>query len=159
MQEYVEAYEQSVDGVMEEINCEVTLNKIICEDNASVLYSVNESTSTYYVLSATATSKTSENTLSDDDVTLYGCIGWKDNFGIDNEFEYVSGSRSGSYSGTGYYQASNRISPLCNGNFERSFYSTSNVEDTSGGEFRLLVRTPTTSGTTIYLDFGTSILD
>lgn len=70
VQEYVEAYEQSVDGVMEEINCEVTLNKIICEDNASVLYSVNESTSTYYVLSATATSKTSENTLSDDDVTL-----------------------------------------------------------------------------------------
>lgn len=155
----VEAYEYNENGVRQELECEVTLNKILLQNNADILNSTGQDTSTLYVLMATSTSKTSDDSLTSDGVTLYGCIGWEDKLGIVNYFEYASGSRSGSYTGDGYYQAMRGTGTLCNGYFDTSFYSTSELDDTGGTEFRLIVRSSTSSGTSVQLNFTTSIFD
>lgn len=154
-----EAYEYSENGTRQELECEVTLNKIILQNNEAVLNSVDENTSALYVLTATSTSKISDDTLTSDGVTLYGCIAWEDKLGVVNYFKYVDGSRSGSYTGDGYYQAMRGTGTLCHGYFDTIFYSTSELEDTSGTEFRLIVRSSTASGTSVQLNFTTSIFD
>lgn len=160
LNECAEAYEYNTDGtLLQELDCEVTLNKIEVQSNAATLNSVQENTSSFYVLTATASSKTSDDSLTSDGVTLYGCIGWDDNFGVINTFNYASGSRSGSYTGTGYYLAMRGTGTLCSGDFDTSFYATSNESDSSGTQFRLIVRSSTSSGTTVQLNFTTSIFD
>ena len=119
----------------------------------------NKNISTFYVLSATGTTKTSTDKYSSNGVTLSGCIGWVDNTGIQNEFKYVSGSRSGSYSGQGFYNAKNHTVPLCSGYFDTSFYSTSNATNQTGLQFDLLIRTNDTSGGKVELLIKTSMLD
>lgn len=155
----VEAYEYDETGLIEELDCNVKLNRIAYQSNSNTEYSVSANTSTLYILTAEASSKTSEDSLTEDGVTLKGCIGWNDVLGIGNSFEYASGSRSGSISGEGYYQALRGTHTLCYGNFATSFYSTSQDADTSGTQFRLIVRSGTTSGSTVQLNFTTSIFD
>lgn len=109
----VEAYEYDETGLIEELDCNVKLNRIVYQSNSNTEYSVSANTSTLYILTAEASSKTSEDSLTEDGVTLKGCIGWNDVLGIGNSFEYASGSRSGSISGEGYYQALRGTHTLC----------------------------------------------
>ncbi len=91
-----------------------------------------------------STTKTSQSSITSKGVTLNGTIGWIDYFGPVNEFKYCSGSRSGSYTGDGYYQANRGSDNLCNADFSgTSFYSTSTLSDQTGTAFRLLVRSKT----------------
>ena len=155
--ECVEVYEYASDGSAQELDCEVTLNKILCRNDISAFAADEEEVSTFYVL--TASSKISEDSLTENGVTLYGCIGWEDTLGPVNSFKYASGSRSGAYSGQGYYQALRGTATLCHGYFDSSFYATSEDEDTTGTQFRLIVRSSSTNGNTVQLNMTTSIFD
>lgn len=155
----VDAYEYDATGLIEELDYNVKLNKIVYQSNSNKLHSINANTSTLYVLTAEASSKTSEDSLTNDGVTVKGCIGWNDVLGVVNYFEYASGSRSGSISGDGYYQALRGAHTLCSGNFDTSFYSTSQDADSSGTQFRLIVRSDTTSGSTVQLNLRTKAWD
>lgn len=156
--ELIEAHEYNEDGTVEDLDCDVTLNIITCQNDSSMLYSSEESTSTFYVMSARGTSKTSEGSNKQEGVTLTGCIGWEDNFGISNKFLYASGSRSGSYTGTGHYQAMRSTHVMCSGDFDTSFYGTSEETET-GTQFKLTVRSSTSNSKTASLTVSTSIFD
>lgn len=49
--EMAEAYEYTEGGAVQGLDCEVTLNRITCQNNYGMLYSAEESTSTFYVMS------------------------------------------------------------------------------------------------------------
>ena len=153
--QYVVAHEYNEDGTVQELDCEVTLNKVIYKDGISALNSDSEGTSTLYVLSGTLKESTDQNT--EDGVTLYGCIGWTDNLGPWNRFEYCKGSRSGSYDPNekGTYTVQRESHSLCSGRFDTSFYDTSDEPDPSGYKFRMRVSSKTASGT--YVDINWSI--
>lgn len=156
---YVTACEYDENGNVHSLECDAVLNKITYQNDASELYSLNTGTSTLYVLSATATSKTSEDTLDEDGVILYGCIGWEDVLGVWNQLEYVSGNRSGSYANEGKYMAYRQSHLMCSGDFETSFYDTADADDAGGTQFRLIVRSDTSSGKTVQLTVLTSVFD
>ncbi len=151
----VEAYQDNGDGIRREVDCDVKLNKVVFQQEAGLCSLAEEDAPVLYVLSATASSKESDSSTTKNGVTLYGCIGWTDNFGPNNKFEYVKGSRSGSYSGKGRYDALNGTTNLCGGDFDSSFYSTSTSNHTTGYSFRLNIQ----SGTGFNLNFTTSVLD
>lgn len=157
--EMTEAYEYTEDGAVQGLDCEVTLNRITCQNNYGMLYSAEESTSTFYVMSVRGTSKTSEDSKTENGVTLEGVIGWEDMLGPVNKFEYASGSRSGSYTGTGQWQAMRGTHVLCSGDFDTSFYGTSSQSDLTGTSFRLTVRSATSGSKTAVLTFETSMFD
>lgn len=149
--EYATATETSlVDGTVDEVETFVKFTTIVFEGDSGE--------ETYQIASATA--KTSSDSITSNGVTLKGYIGWIDNLGVVNEFRYVSGSRSGDYSGSGYYLALRGTSNLCSGNFDTSFYGTSSLSDLTGTQFRLQVSSPNADGDkTVKLNFTTSILD
>ncbi len=155
----IQAYQCNVEGEKQELECDVVLNKITYQKNATTRSNIEKETATMYILTARATSKTSDGEVEDHDVVVQGTIGWSDALGIVNTFEYVSGSRSGAYTGTGYYQALRGTRTLCNGNFDVSFYDTSQYEDSSGTGFRLIARTSTADGNEVQLNFTTSVFD
>ena len=153
---YVTAKKCDKDGLVSDMDAEAMITKI------SFLNDNNQNTITnFYLLTAsTSEQKTSEETITSKGVTLNGCIGWIDNIGPINEFVYASGSRSGSYSGNGFYEALRGTSVLCSGNFSTNFYSTSDLSDSTGISFRLFVRSATSQdGSNVILNFTTSIFD
>lgn len=154
----VTAWEYDENGTMLPLECDVVLNKIVCQNNASKTYSLGTTASTFYVLSATATSKTSEDTLTEDGVTLYGCIGWEDVLGPFNNLEYVSGYRRGSYANKGSYTVLSWTHEMCGGDFDTSFYDTPD-DKVNGSQFQLIVNSDTSNGGKVKLNFSTSFLD
>lgn len=153
----VTALEYGENGTALPLECDVVLNKIVYQNQASELYSLGTEASTYYVLSATATSKTSTDTKTEDGVTLYGCIGWEDVLGpLGNKLEYVSGYRSGAYVNQGDYTALKQSHELCGGKFDTSFYDTPDDTGASSMKFRLIVNSDTKNGGRIQLNVSTS---
>lgn len=53
----VEAYEYDETGLIEELDCNVKLNRIVYQSNSNTEYSVSANTSTLYILTAEASSK------------------------------------------------------------------------------------------------------
>lgn len=157
----VEALEYTSDGNIKELEYTVTLNKIVYKNDTDTFrLSDDNATSNYYVLSAETTLTESTDSLEQDGVTLYGVIAWYDNFGLGNEFDHVSGHRLGAVTGDGYYAAQRSSGILCSGYFGGTgFYSRSDLDDTSGSSFRLLVRTTASNGSIVKLEFTTSIFD
>lgn len=137
-----EAYEYNEDNdILQELDVELTLNKIICKNDLYTLSSTNENTSTYYALTARAI-KPSSDSLTQDGITVSGTIYWEDNLGPINNFVSCSGSRSGAVSGDGYYQVLRGTATLCHGYFSGSSFSSSadSGKDTTGTSFQLIVR-------------------
>ena len=154
------AYKTNADGSVQEFECEVTLNKIIYQDNDAVRSCSDESISTFYVLTASTDIKTSTHEESAYGITLKGSIGWVDNLGVNNLFKYTSGSRSGNYSGDGWMALYAGQHALCDGYFSGStFYKTSDKDDQYGLSFRLLVKSKTPNGEEAMLEVKTSIFD
>lgn len=140
---------------VEGVEYNVTLTKIVC-DNSMHTLNTNNKTSTHYVLYSTATHKESTGSDTRYGVTVTGCIGWTDNAGIFNDFEYVNGARSGSYSGTAKYYALNGTISICTGSFNDSFSDTGS---STGMTFHLKITTPVQSGKTWTFEVSTSIFD
>lgn len=158
MDNCVTAWEYDENGTMLPLECDVVLNKIVYQDNASETYSLDTADSAVYVLSAKATSKTSTDDKTENGVTLYGCIGWEDVLGPFNNLKYVSGNRSGSYANKGSYSLLRSSHPLCSGDFDTSFYDTPD-DDPSGTQFRLVVESATKNGGMVQLIVLTSAFD
>ncbi len=148
----LKAYYYDSEGNYNEVNCDLVLKKVtIKNDNTR---SIN-SDETVYVL--TGTTKTSDNDKTKNNVYLYGCICWVDNLGISNEIQYVSGYRTGSYSGTGSYNFIGGTVPLGSGTFSTSFYDSSS--NGKAMEFRLNVYSDDASGNQVTLLATTSFFD
>lgn len=155
----VEAFE-IVDGEKETLPYSVSLKEISLSEDSLVVAPDNAIiTSNLYLITATSTTKTSSDTLTKEGVTLSGSILWVDNAGIANEFLSASGSRKGSTSGSGYYAAYRRYTPLCSGYFDSSFYAKSDLDDSTGTQFQLIVRSDSTTGNQVQLSVKTSIFD
>lgn len=151
-----EAYELNEGGRQNDMDCEVTLNKIVYADEASTVFSV-ENTSTCYILSALSTTKISEDELKEDGKELYGCIVWEDVFGPGNKFKYAAGYRKGTFSGLGTYQVNNgNEAGLGGGKFSSDFTVYS---DETSGSFSLYIYSYGTDGKQYYLHVKTSIFD
>lgn len=161
LEDCARAYEYNSNGSVDALECELTLSKITCMDESVDYRTANTEESTYYVLMAVTSTKTSEDSTTQNGVTLKGCIGWEDWLGPVNKFSYASGSRSGSYNASeqAYYLATRGTTNLCSGYFDTSFYSTSNLSDTTGSQFRLMITTKDSSGNKVELNFFTSIFD
>lgn len=157
--EYAEAYEYDTDGTMRKLDCDLTLNKVVCRNENNLACSAFEEFSTFYVLYATTASKTTESSCDREGVQLTGCIGWKDNLGPFNDFEYASGTRSGSYTGKASYQVLKQTTTLCSGEFDTSFYATSTVAEVNSMAFRLIVKSNASNGKKVELNFTTSMFD
>lgn len=155
------AFECTSEGKINELDCIVTLSKIVCRNNInSFLFSTKNSTYNYYILTAETAVTESTDSLEKDGVKLYGTIAWYDNFGIINEFDHVSGVRGGAITGDGYYVAQRSSGVLCSGHFSGSgFTGRSSLEDKTGYSFSLLIRTSASNGSTVQLNFSTSIFD
>ena len=148
----VQAYYYDNDGIYTEIDSTFELKKVTIKNENT--RSVN-SDETVYIL--TGTTKTSDDNITKNNVYLSGCICWTDNLGVGNEIQYVSGYRSGSYSGTGNYIVTGGTAPLGSGTFSSSFYDSN-----CNGQamvFRLNIYSDDASGNRIHLLVTTSIFD
>ena len=157
MDDCVTAWEYDESGTMLPLECDVVLNKIVYQNDASETYSLDTAASTFYVLSAKADT-TSTDDKTEDGVTLYGCIGWEDVLGPFNNLKYVSGYRRGAYANEGSYSALKSSHDMCSGNFDTSFYDIPDPSDASGTQFRLVVNSDTKNGGKVQLIVLTSIL-
>ena len=113
----------------------------------------------YSILSATTTS---DGTKDQNGVHLSGTIGWIDNFGVNNEFVYCSGGRSGYYhSDPGHYQVNHlHGGTLTADYFDTSFYGTPSAGNNMGYGFRLTVQSKSTQASgLVTLTVSTSIFD
>lgn len=147
-----QAYYYDSEGNYNELYCDLELKKVTFEN--SYVRSTNSDESVYIL---TGTTKTSEDNKTESGVYLYGCICWTDNLGITNQIQYVSGYRSGSYSGDGSYNVIGGTTPLSSGTFSTSFYDSS-----SNGQamvFRLRVNSNDSLGNRVTLSVATSLLD
>lgn len=151
-EQVVQAYYSNSNGIEFEIECDYELKKVVLKNHRSRF--VNE-TETVYVLSGTT--KTSDDNMTENGVTLNGCIGWTDNLGISNEINYVSGSRTGLYSGMGSYSVTGGTVPLGSGDFSISFYNSSISGQAT--VFRLHVYSKDYYGNQVTLSIATSLLD
>lgn len=98
-----------------------------------------------------------EDNKTENNLSLYGCICWVDNLGVSNEIQYVSGNRTGSYSGDGTYTVTGGSTPLGSGTFSSSFYDSN-----CNGQamvFRLRINSYDSSGNKVTLAVATSIID
>lgn len=155
---YAEAYE-ILDEDITALPCDATLNKVSLNRACNILTADSSfETSTIYILSA-STTKTSSNTLAEDGVTLKGYIIWEDILGPVNNFKSASGSRSGAYNENGNYMVLRHSTPLCSGTFDTSFYATSDLDDTTGTGFQLIINTKTTKGSSLQLRVKTLVTD
>lgn len=149
----VQAVSTAVDGKVSEVNTDLQLTKY----TVSSMEKNISNTTDIYVLTGTA--KTSDKTTTDSGVTMTGSIGWVDNLGYNtNEYRFVSGSVSGSISGTYHYENGCRDLRYDADDFETSFYSTKGSGKTSGS-FYLTFYGYAANGSKIEFNLWTSILD
>lgn len=157
LSKYVEAYECSEDGMIEDVDCTATLNKITYRDG-SVSPLTADRTSTIYVLMAESTSKTSENSATQYGVTLKGSIVWIDHFGMSNELVSISGERSGSYDGDAKYAITGGTTPIGSGTFDTSFENNDYAGSTAF-QFILTIASNPVSGKRFHITVKTSVTD
>lgn len=154
----IEACVYGEDGVAHLLEAEATLTKVIYQDVSFLSLSDDENLSTLYVLSTSADEKVSDESGTQEGVTLYAAITWIDHVGLQNELVSLSGSRSGSYTGDGSYVCNARTTPVTSGEFEESF-NDSNKKGQKGYSFTLSVFSKSTSGKTVKVMAKTSAFD
>ncbi len=157
--EDIRAFEYDENGILQELDCEVTLNIITYQENIGATRSAIRNNSTVYVLSATT--KPSSDSTTKNGITLNGTITWIDHLGPSNEFVSVSGSRSGSYSGNGDYIVTSQTHNVGNGggSFSGTTFSSTSGAGSRGSSFTLTVHSSTSAGTVTTLVVKTSIFD
>lgn len=141
------------EGNVNNIPYDIELKRITVKSNYLRSLNLEEE---IYVL--TGTTKNSTDSLNKDGVYLSGCICWVDNLGIGNEILFVSGSRSGSYSGDANYTVTAGTTPIGSGTFTNSFYDNS-VAGENAMTFRLRINSYDSSGNKITLSIATSLID
>lgn len=156
--EIVEAYELNQDGTVCSLETEVTLTKILYQEEQNLSLKRDEKPSTLYVMTAETYSS---DTTKQHGVRLTGCIAWIDHLGVDNELVALSGSRSGSYTGIGTYYCNSGTTTIA---AWKTFSDVSFFDNSAKGEkgysFQLLIHSPSTQSTqSAQLIIRTSIFD
>jgi len=137
----------------------VTLKRLVIA-NSNSDKAENQEINTYYIMAVSGTTRNSTGSKSASGVTLTGTIVWEDILDPINKFINCSGSRSGSYRGTGSYEVYRSTQSLCSGYFNDSFVGTSSLTDLTGYGFMLQVRTfAENTDEMIVLEVRTSIFD
>lgn len=156
--EIVEAYELNQDGTVRSLETEVTLTKVLYQEEQNLSLKRDEKPSTLYVMTAETYSS---DTTKQYDVRLTGCIVWIDHFGVDNELVALSGSRSGSYTGDGTYYCNSGTTPIVAWKtFSDASFFDNSVKGKKGYGFQLLIHSPSTQSTqSAQLIIRTSIFD
>lgn len=152
----IEAYEYNEDGIMNIVNCEGTLTRIVYQEEAE--QPGMEGVSSLYILIASS-DKTSTDSTTEDGVTLNGCITWIDHLGMSNELVALSGSREGTYTGEGTYVCTSRTHGVGSGKFDGDSFETYSYKGEKGYSFTLIVRSKTQNGNSVQLQVNTSMFD
>lgn len=156
--EGVEAYEYDEYGSIQRLETEASVTKVVYYDAADISASGDENTSSLYLMTASAESKTSEDAMSKDGCVLAGYIVWIDHFGLENELVSFSGTRSGSYLGKANYTGQLRTSSSCYDEFDTSFIDIS-LQGKTASTITLIINSYTGKGNKMQLLFRTSIFD
>lgn len=153
----VKAFKYDKNGILQELDCEVTLNKISYQEGANSISAASNDVSTVYAL--TAETKDSKDSTTKNGITLNGTITWIDHFGTSNELVSVSGSRSGAYKGDGTYKITSQTHGVGSGSFSSGSFSDSSNSGEKGYSFTLVIHSYTAAGDQTTLIVKTSAFD
>lgn len=151
-EEMLDMVDVRIDNGMKQLNRTSLSNEFEVEKSASLKRvtlakdvsneSESQDVSTYYVMSASGTVKTSSGEITESGVKITGNIVWEDTFGPFNTFIHCSGNRTGAYGSNNKafyttYTSDNR--ELCRGFFDQGFVGTSDSSNVTGKQFILKV--------------------
>lgn len=136
----------------DDLECEVTVDKIIVEEKEH-WYSLTNRENTYYQMKVTATGKTKYS--KEVGYNESGIITWRDNSGPNNELLYVTAETTDNYIRTYHYGICNNgvNSEIGNGTWSKALYRKG--YGNTGLQFYLRIGTNTLG----YLTIKTSIFD